>query len=167
MQTLGNGVQTAAKWGAAIAAAGAVAATAILGVANSTAEYADKFDKASLRSGIEVENLQRIDYAAGQCGVSLEDIEKSAKKVNDRLGEVSEGNKKSSEMFEKLGVSVRNSDGTLRDSNDVYNDTLMKLAEMRRYSRGNSDRNRFIWKIFCRYETSFSTRCWRHTRFKR
>lgn len=129
-ETIGKGIQTAAKWGAAIAAAATVATTAMLGVANSSAEYADKFDKASLRTGIEVENLQRLDYAAGQSGVSLETLEKSAKKINDRMGELSEGNKNTAAMFEALGVSVYNADGTMRSSNDVFDDTLMKLAEM-------------------------------------
>jgi len=129
-QTLGNGIKAAAKWGAAIATAATVAGTAILGVANNSAEYADKFDKASLRTGIEVENLQRLEYAAGQSGVSLESVEKSAKKLNDRMGELSEGNEKTKDMFDKLGVSVYNADGTMRSSNDVFDDTLMKLAEM-------------------------------------
>lgn len=129
-KTLGAGIKKAAEWGAAIVAAATVAGTAILGVANNSAEYADKFDKASLRTGIEVENLQRLEYAAGQSGVSLETVEKSAKKLNDRMSELSEGNEKTKDMFDKLGVSVYNADGTMRSSNDVFDDTLMKLAEM-------------------------------------
>lgn len=128
--TLAKGIGTAAKWGAAIVAAAGIAGGALLGVANSSAEYADKFDKASLRTGIEVENLQRLEYAAGQSGVSLESVEKSAKKLNDRLGEVSEGNEKTTAMFDALGVSVTNADGTMRDSNAIFDDTLMRLAEM-------------------------------------
>lgn len=129
-ETLGNGIKTAAKWGVAIATAAVTAGGALMGVANSSAEYADKFDKASLRTGIEVENLQRLEYAAGQSGVSLETVEKSAKKLNDRMGELSEGNQTTAGMFEKLGVSVYNADGSMRDSNDVFNDTLSSLAEM-------------------------------------
>ena len=129
-ETLGGVVKTAAKWGAAIATAATVAGTAILGVANNTASYADEFDKASLRTGIEVENLQRLNYAAGQSGVSLGSLEKASKKLNDRMSELSEGNETTSKMFEKVGVSVKNADGTLRSSNDVFDDTLMKLAEM-------------------------------------
>lgn len=129
-ETLGNGIKTAAKWGAALAAAAGVAGAAVLGVANSSAEYADKFDKSSLRTGIEVENLQRLEYAAGQSGVSLETVEKSAKKLNDRMSELSEGNQTTAAMFENLGVSVYNADGSMRSSNDVFDDTLLKLADM-------------------------------------
>ena len=128
--TLGNGIATAAKWGAGIATAATAAVTGLTAAANKTAEVADTFDKASLRTGLEVEELQRLNYAAGQSGVSLDSIEKSAKKLNERLGEVSEGNATSIAMFEKLGVAVKNADGTMRDSTEIYNDTLLQLAEM-------------------------------------
>ena len=133
-QSLGKGITTAAKWGAAIttAAVGAAsAAGAALGkLVSDTADYADEIDKASLRSSLGAENLQRIKYAAEQSGASLENVEKSAKKLNERLGEVSEGNDKTAEMFEKLGVSVYDSENNLRSSDEVYNETLMKLADM-------------------------------------
>ena len=128
--TLGEGVKTAAKWGAGIATAAAAAVGGLTAAANKTAEVADTFDKASLRTGLEVEELQRLNYAAGQSGVGLETVEKSAKKMNDRLAEVSEGNSKSAAMFESLGISIKNADGTMRDSTSIYNDTLEKLAEM-------------------------------------
>lgn len=128
--TLGDGIKTAAKWGAGIATAATAAVAGLTAAASKTAETADTFDKASLRTGLEVEELQRLNYAAGQSGVSLESLEKSAKKMNERLGEVSEGNEKSIKMFDALGVSIKNSDGTMKASTDIYNDTLLKLAEM-------------------------------------
>ena len=131
---IGSGLQTVGKAAAGIAtaaAAGAAAAgTALKSAVDSSAEYADTIDKASYRSGLGAENLQRLKYAAEQSGASLDNIEKSAKKLNDRLGEVSEGNEKSAEMFEKLGVSVYDADGNMRSSDDVYNDVLGKLADM-------------------------------------
>jgi len=109
-------------------------ATSIVGgltaMANKSAETADTFDKASLRTGLHVEELQRLKYAAGQSGVELETLEKSAKKMNERLGEVSEGNGKSAEMFKKLGVAVKNSDGQMLDTTAIYDTVLAKLANM-------------------------------------
>ena len=129
-QSLGDTVKTVGKMGTAMV----TATTAIVGglgaMANKTAETADTFDKASFRTGLQVEELQRLNYACGQSGIELSTLEKSAKKMNERLGEVSEGNKKSIEMFKKLGVSVKNSNGTMRDSTDMYNDVLSKLADM-------------------------------------
>lgn len=120
----------AAVVGTAVVAGASAAVGGLMSIANKSAETADTFDKSSLRTGLQVEYLQKLNYAAGQSGVQLGSLEKSAKKLNERIGEVSEGNKASIEMFNKLGVSVKNTDGTMRDSSDVYNETMMKLADM-------------------------------------
>lgn len=129
-ESAGNIAKKATAIGTAIAGASTAVVGGISAMATKTSDYADKFDKASLRTGIAVEDLQRLNYAAGQSGISLETVEKSAKKLSFRLGEVSEGNKTTIAMFEKLGVSVTDSNGNLRSSSDVYNDTIKKLADM-------------------------------------
>ena len=129
-ETLGKGVRNAGKWAAGVATAAVSVGSAMGEAVNQTAAYADEIDKASFRSGIGAENLQRYKYAAEQSGASLEDIEKSAKKMNERLGEVAEGNAKSAEMFEKLGVAVYDANGNIRSSDEVYDDVLSKLADM-------------------------------------
>lgn len=128
--SVGSMVKSAAKVGTAIAAGTSAAVGGLMALANKTADTADTFDKSSLRTGLEVEELQRLNYAAGQSGIELSSLEKSAKKLNDRLGEVSEGNSKTAEMFDKLGVSVKDSEGNMRSTTDIYNDTLTKLADM-------------------------------------
>lgn len=128
--SVGSMAKSAVKMGAAIVTGTTAAGGGLMALANKTADTADTFDKSSLRTGLQVEELQRLNYAAGQSGVELSSLEKSAKKLNDRLGEVSEGNSKSAEMFERLGVSVKNADGTMRSTTDIYNDTIARLADM-------------------------------------
>lgn len=129
-QSLGETAKTVGKIGTAVVGGATAVVTTLGAMASKTAETADTFDKASFRTGLQVEELQRLNYACGQSGIELSTLEKSAKKLNERLGEVSEGNKTSVEMFEKLGVAVRNSDGSMKSSTDVYNDVLSKLADM-------------------------------------
>ena len=129
-QSLGDTAKTVGKIGTAVVGATTAVVAGLGAMANKTAETADVFDKTSLRTGLEVEELQRLNYACGQSGIELTALEKSAKKMNERLGEVSEGNEKSSEMFTKLGVAVKNTDGSMRNSTDIYNDVLSKLADM-------------------------------------
>ncbi len=128
--SVGSMVKSAAKVGTAIVTGTSAAVGGLMALANKTADTADTFDKSSLRTGLEVEELQRLKYAAGQSGVELSSLEKSAKKLNDRLGEVSEGNSKTAEMFDKLGISVKDSEGNMRSTTDIYNETLAKLADM-------------------------------------
>lgn len=131
---IGNALSSIAKGatvvGTAVVAGASAAVGGLMSLANKSATTADTFDKASLRTGMNVEYLQRLNYAAGQSGVGLESLEKSAKKLNDRMGEVSEGNRTTAAMFDNLGVSVYNTDGTMRQSSEVYNEVLLKLAEM-------------------------------------
>ena len=129
-ESLGNVVKSGAKVATAVVGATTAAVTGLTAMANKTADTADTFDKSSLRTGLQVEELQRLNYAAGQSGVELGTLEKSAKKLNDRLGEVSEGNKTSIAMFDQLGVSVKDSSGNMRSSTDIYDDVLNKLADM-------------------------------------
>lgn len=127
LSTIGK---TALTIGTSVVAGASAVTTGLVGIANKAAETADTFDKSSLRTGIQVEELQRLKYAAEQSGLGLDTIEKTAKKLNDRLGEVTEENKTSIAMFDKLGISVKNADGTMRTSTELYEDVMFKLAEM-------------------------------------
>lgn len=76
-----NAGKVAAGVGVAIGTAVVGASTAIVGMANDTAEMADTIDKASIRMGISAEQYQELAYAAGQCGVEMSTMEQAAKKL--------------------------------------------------------------------------------------
>ena len=78
---LGKGVSTAAKWGAAVVSGATIAGSAMIGMANNAASTADTVDKASIRMGVSAEYYQELAYAAGQCGVETNALEKAAKKL--------------------------------------------------------------------------------------
>ena len=73
--------KVAAGVGVAIGTAIVGASTAIVGMANDTAEMADEIDKASIRMGISAESYQELAYAAGQCGIEMSTMESAAKKL--------------------------------------------------------------------------------------
>ena len=106
-ENLGKVAKNGAQVATAVVGATTAVVTGLTAMATKTADTADTFDKASLRTGLQVEELQRLNYAAGQSGVELSVLENSAKKLNSRLGEVSEGNSKTIGMFDKLGIAVK------------------------------------------------------------
>lgn len=128
--TLGKGIKTAGKWAAGIGAAAVAVAGAMSEAVNQTAEYADEIDKASKRTGITVESLQRMRYAAEQNGVEFDKVQDSAKELNNRLGELSEGNEETALVFEKLGIAVYDSNGAMRSTEDIYDEAIKVLADM-------------------------------------
>lgn len=130
IKSFGNIAKKSFEVGASIATATGAIIGSMMAMANKTASTADTFDKASLRTGLEVEELQRLNYAAGQSGVQMTTLENSAKKLNQRIAEVNSGSAKTTETFRSLGVAVKDSNGQMRSSSDIYNDVLLKLADM-------------------------------------
>lgn len=79
--SFGDIAKGAAKVGTAVVAASSAAVTGIVALANNAASAADEIDKGSIRMGISTDYFQELGYAAEQSGVSMQDLEKAAKKL--------------------------------------------------------------------------------------
>ena len=121
------------------------ATTAIVGgltaAANSTSKVADEIDKGSIRMGISNKYYQELGYAAGQCGVEMNALEKAAKKLEGtdlnmedamnqimQLGTAEERATKASELFGDsiaytlsplIEQSTEDYDGLIQRANDL------------------------------------------------
>lgn len=82
VSALGNGIKTAAQWGASLVAGATAVAGAMVASAKGTAEALDVVDKASIRMGISAESYQELAYAAGLSGVEMSTLEEAAKKLS-------------------------------------------------------------------------------------
>ena len=81
-------------------------------------------------TGIGTQDLQKYSYAADLVDVSVEAIAKSNKKLTRNAYEAANGSKSQAEAFDALGVSVTDSDGNLRDSEDIFQDVIGALGKM-------------------------------------
>ncbi len=90
---------------------------------SSGASYADNILTLSAQTGIATEELQAYNAVAELTDVPLETITKSMAKMTKSL----ESNE---DKYNSLGVSIRNADGSLRDNQDIFNETIGKLGEM-------------------------------------
>ena len=104
----------------AIGTAAIAAGTALVGMTVDAAAYADDMLTQSSITGMSVEKLQAYSYAADLVDVSLETMTGSMAKNIKSMSNASQGSAKFAEAYDKLGVSVTNTDGTLRDSDTVY-----------------------------------------------
>lgn len=86
--------------------AGAAITTALAGAVAKTLSMGDALAKASSRTGIAVEDLSTLKYAADQSGASLESLETSIKAMNRVMGEAAGGSKAAQSTLEELGTSV-------------------------------------------------------------
>lgn len=101
--------------------AAGVAAAGMLGMAYNAATTADDLLTMSNVTGFSVEELQKLQYASGFVDVSYETMTGSIQKLTKQMGS---GNA----AFEKLGVQIRNSDGSMRSAKDVWYDAIEALG---------------------------------------
>jgi|LSQX01.3.fsa_nt_gb phage-related protein len=131
---LGSGLAQAGKAaGVAVTALGAAATaagTALVGTSVSGAKYADEMLTMAQTTGLTTEQVQEFKYMQELVDVPLETMTKSLARNVKSMGDAARGSKTAVEAYQKLGVGFQNTDGSLRDANDVYFETLEALGEM-------------------------------------
>ena len=133
-QALGSVVKgVAAGMAAAMAAVGATIVSVGKSLANMTKEgaaYADSVLTESTVTGIATDKLQEYMYAAELVDVSVDTLTKSMAKNIKSMKSAQDGSKSMVEAYEKLGVQVTNTDGSLRNADDVYWEIIEALGSL-------------------------------------
>jgi phage-related tail protein len=137
-ETLGKMVGTAAKWGAAIGAAAVAAGTALFKFAENTSNVASEINDMSERTGLNTDRLQELKYATGQVGVEFSSLTTATKGLTNYLADAAAGGKLQTDTFKKLGVELKNTDGTLRKMDDVFPEVINRLADMTDITQRNA-----------------------------
>lgn len=120
--TLGKGVKTAAKFGAAMVGGASAAAGGMLKMATNSASTADNIDKMSQKIGVSRQAYQELDFICSQTGTSVDKLKGGMKNLRSAMA-----NDKNAEVFKSLGVAVTDANGKLRNSEDVMWDTMSAL----------------------------------------
>ena len=129
-KALGDNLTKAGNAMKPISAAGAAVVAGLGAVSYKAGVAADDLNTLSKVTGIGTDELQKYSYAADLVDVSVEAIAKSNKKLTRNAYEAANGSKTQAEAFDALGVSVTNSDGNLRDSEDIFQDVISALGQM-------------------------------------
>lgn len=110
-------------------AAGAVAG-AIGALAVKSGQWADDLNTMSKQYSIGTGDLQKYAAAADLVDTSVETIAKSHVKLEKQMLSASQGSKNTVAAFDALGVSYKNADGSLRDSDTVWQETISALGKL-------------------------------------
>ena len=95
-----------------------------------SAKYADDVMVMSTQFGLSTDTIQEFQYMAELTDTSLETITGSLTKLTKNMQTASKGTGDTYEAFKALGVSITDSNGQLRDSEDVFNDVIDALGQM-------------------------------------
>ena len=103
------------------AASGIVAG--LVGLGYNAVKSADDLNTLSKQTGLSTDELQKMQYASDLVDVSLEDMTGAVTKLKKNMT----GH---ADTWEQLGVSVTNADGSMRNANEVFYDTLAALSQI-------------------------------------
>lgn len=122
----------AMKSSASSAAAGITGALAAIGVGVSGAAFAalvkgsidaaDHLNDLSKKTGVAVESLGGIGFAAKQAGGDVDSASEALGKLNKTLAAAAAGDKGAAEPFIKMGIAIKDAAGNTRQADAVFAD---------------------------------------------
>ena len=123
------------KVGKALLAVGIAAKVADIAkkLASATKEaaaFADEVLTLSAKTNISTDALQGYMYAAELVDVSVETITKSMQRNIRSMGSAADGTAQYANAYKQLGVAVQDSNGELRDSQEVFWELIDALGQM-------------------------------------
>lgn len=103
-----------------------------------TGEYADKLLDLEQITGLSTENLQKFEHVSREAGVSFDGLTSVITKFQSRLPQIIEGSGRASEAMQDLGVNVLDTEGNLKDMNDLFPEILKSLNDIEDITLRNS-----------------------------
>lgn len=108
--------------------AGAFGAGAMIAFAKGIAETTNRIKDLSEQFGVSTDDVQNIDYAMKQSGLSFEDFAAAMTKMGPARREAALGNEELAATFQKFGVTAEDLQNPLLSNKDI----LMKVADAMR-----------------------------------
>jgi hypothetical protein len=90
----------------------------------------ENINDAANRMGTTATVAQEIGYVAKMSGSSLEAMERGFRTLSVSAYDAYTGSAKAKKGFETLGVSVKGSNGELKDSGELFRDSVLKLSQI-------------------------------------
>ena len=114
-----------------------VMAGAVLTVSASVAKLAvdagklaDELNTLASQTGLSTQTLQEFQYASEIIDVDVNTLAGALKKTTSAMSKAKDGTGSSAEAFKALGVEIKNADGSLRDNEEVFNDSIRALGNI-------------------------------------
>lgn len=111
-----------------------IASTAVVGAfaacVYAAADYGEQLVETSQKTGMAVEELGALKYAAEQSGVGFEQMRTGLSRMQRAAFDAAHGMKEQADTFRMLGVSVQDASGGMRSGTEIFRDVAERIAEM-------------------------------------
>ena len=84
----------------------------------------------SMQTGLSTEAVQRYQYACDLIGVSFDTVASSQAKMIRSMADVQSGSETATATWNQLGIEVMNTDGSLRDAQEVFLEVIDVLGQI-------------------------------------
>ena len=124
-------------------------AVAALGAGLALREFSQQIDELAKQSGmlgLTVNQLQQLQFAASQTGVTTEELNKGLERFSRSISEASTGIGVGKRSFEALGVTLAKSDGSLKSTDELLAEVADRFAQI----KDPADRVRIAVDLFGR-----------------
>ena len=142
LKKLAGGMLDVAKGAAKMAAVGTVAfmagtaaaatkaTKALIDCAGAGAAYADEMLTLSIQTGISLQTLQELNYAAPLVDVSLDTMVSSMSKLTKEMGSMDKNGVKADDALTRMGLTIYNTSGKLKSSEDMFWEVIYALGQI-------------------------------------
>ena len=138
LNSVKNGVGKTLKVFGGLTAVIGGTALALAALGRQSFNYIDTLGKTSDQLGVSVEFLQAFQIAAEEAGSSSEGANKALLKFSKNIGEAGRGLKTQADLFKDLGVSVRDSEGNLKGTEELLLETADGISALGSSAEKNS-----------------------------
>lgn len=107
---------------------GAFAAGGLASIVTSAIDAVDNLRDLSQTTGVAIQGLGGLGFAASQNGGSLEGVASAAGKLNKTLAEAAAGSQKALEPFRLLGISIQDAAGQTKTADVVFAEVASRFA---------------------------------------
>ena len=116
---------------AAVAAAIVKCEKSLISVTKEAGAYSKEVRRLASITGQSREDVIAFTYAAEKMDVSYDRISDSLKEITNKMQEAQNGSEDTAAAFNRLGISIEDSEGNLRSSMDVFLDTINALGNIK------------------------------------
>lgn len=127
---MGKDLESAGQSMRGLSTAAAAVTAAIGALTVKSGKWADDLNTMSKRYSIGTKEMQMYSAAAELVDTDVETIAKSHVKLEKTMLTASKGTGTAADAFKALGVQVTNADGSLRDGDTVWKETISALGKM-------------------------------------
>lgn len=129
--SFGKALAGIGKWVAGVAASAGLGAAGIAALAKSYADATGAIGDLAQRTGASRERIQELGYAAQLSGSSAETLAGALQKMNLAVGAATGGSKELKEMFAGLQINLKNSNGTLKTTDELFDLFVNRISRIK------------------------------------